>query len=549
VKKKLIVYLLTVALLACSATWVCASEFKTEGNSITFEVTITPNRKASMIVVRAGTPIDNNDNIFAVKETTADENGSAVFEFDMYDGVAGNLADGEYDVYVKEENGEKTKYYFVYASETTKSAIESDLKLSVADTVSNTANLTALKGAGFNMDGYSGLVDTSKIAQMTEEYISEEAVIEDYANAFNLAVAVAQINSDKASADVLASINLRFDEKNYNDITDEALKNWINSYFDEVSEVEDIDDFISQYQIANILNIINNTRHTSVESVLNKYKSQLGITSSSEYKKYLSLSSKTNANAAFETKVKLTPVKNVEELKNVLDSVSKSTGSLGSLPGGGSSGGSSSGGSGSNSFPSGGITSGMPSATVNTNVTDGKFSDLNSVKWAEDAINEMAKADIVSGDGTGKFRPNDTMKREEFVKMLILALGKYDPNAECEFSDATKDAWYYRYIASAYNAGIIYGVSDTEFGVGNELTRQDMAVICHRAAELSGELEPIRDGKDFADAEDISSYAAESVQKLYKSGNINGVDADNFSPLTNATRAQGALIIYNLFLK
>ena len=175
-KKKLIVYLLTVALLACSATWVCASEFKTEGNSITFEVTITPNRKASMIVVRAGTPIDNNDNIFAVKETTADENGSAVFEFDMYDGAAGNLADGEYDVYVKEENGEKTKYYFVYASETTKSAIESDLKLSVADTVSNTANLTALKGAGFNMDGYSGLVDTSKIAQMTEEYISEEDV-------------------------------------------------------------------------------------------------------------------------------------------------------------------------------------------------------------------------------------------------------------------------------------------------------------------------------------------------------------------------------------
>ena len=542
-KKQLLAYLLAAA---CFSGSVSAAEFKTVGNSISFETQIAPKKKASMIVVKAGQSIDSNENIFAIKEATADDSGIVVFEFDMYDGAAGNLADGEYDVFVKEEGGEKVKYYLAYASESTKTAVEAELKSSVSNAVSNPANLVALKGAGFNMDGYQALADNSKIADMTEAYVSDDADSEDYAEAFNLAVAAQELNENKSAADVLKNINLSFEETSYNNIEDASLKNWIETCFDEANGFDSVDSVISMYEKSNILNIINNTRHTGIEAALDKYKSQLGIESTPEYMSYLALASKTNANAAIETSLKTSAAKTVDALKTVISS-SLSAGTVVYPSGGGSTGGG--GGNGGNSFPSGGITGGIPSATVNPNVSDGKFSDLASVRWAEDAINEMAKAEIVSGDGTGKFRPNDTMKREEFVKMLVLAVGKYDETAECSFADTDKNAWYYRYIASAYNSGIIYGVSDDEFGIGSELTRQDMAVICLRAAELSGELSKVRAGKEFADGSLISEYARESVQKLYMSGDISGTDENNFSPLDKATRAQGALIIYNLFLK
>ena len=158
----------------------------------------------------------------------------------------------------------------------------------------------------------------------------------------------------------------------------------------------------------------------------------------------------------------------------------------------------------------------------------------------------MAKSGVVAGDENGNFRPNDTVTREEFVKMLVLATGNYDASAECAFSDTKVSDWHYRYIASAYNKELVKGVSETEFGTGALLTRQDMALLCRRA---SGGLEAKREKKVFADDSDIADYAKEAVYELYMAEGISGMGDDAFSPLNPATRAQAATIIYNLFLK
>ena len=50
----------------------------------------------------------------------------------------------------------------------------------------------------------------------------------------------------------------------------------------------------------------------------------------------------------------------------------------------------------------------------------------------------------------------------------------------------------------------------------------------------------------FEDKEKIADYAKESVAALYDMGIINGVSATEFDPLSQATRAQAAKIIYGV---
>lgn len=54
------------------------------------------------------------------------------------------------------------------------------------------------------------------------------------------------------------------------------------------------------------------------------------------------------------------------------------------------------------------------------------FSDVTSTHWASGYINICAKIGIISGDGDGKFRPEDDVKYEEAIKMIVCAMGYAD---------------------------------------------------------------------------------------------------------------------------
>ena len=100
----------------------------------------------------------------------------------------------------------------------------------------------------------------------------------------------------------------------------------------------------------------------------------------------------------------------------------------------------------------------------------------------------LANAGIVSGKGNKKFCPQDFVKREEFVKMLV---GAFNVTAEgsVPFSDVSSNEWYYTYVVSAYNSGMIKGISADIFGTGTNITRQDMAVLIYRYLSKDTELQ------------------------------------------------------------
>ena len=171
-----------------------------------------------------------------------------------------------------------------------------------------------------------------------------------------------------------------------------------------------------------------------------------------------------------------------------------------------------------------------------------KYNDIKGFDWAEESINALTEMGIINGDGSGNFRPSDAVTREEFIKMAVIAFGKDCEEKELPFKDVSKDQWYYDYVKKAYSLGIISGVDETNFGTGQEITREDIAVILYR---MSGESYN-GTAVDFIDSEDIADYAKEAVSYMQSAGIINGLGDNSFGPKISANRAMAAKILYGM---
>jgi len=171
------------------------------------------------------------------------------------------------------------------------------------------------------------------------------------------------------------------------------------------------------------------------------------------------------------------------------------------------------------------------------------FNDLTDAEWAIDYITELYELEIVNGIGGGMFAPNAQVTREQFLRMTVLAFGFEITDGETEFGDVVPDAWYARYVKAAVEAGITVGISETEFGTGLSISRQDLVVMIHRAL--------LADGVEFDEAEEltfydsymVAYYAVEAMSVMVDIGIISGMGGNELAPTANATRAQAARII------
>ena len=166
------------------------------------------------------------------------------------------------------------------------------------------------------------------------------------------------------------------------------------------------------------------------------------------------------------------------------------------------------------------------------------FSDIAEVEWATEAIEALTAKGIINGVGDRKFEPNKTVTREQFVKMLCVALGLTE-EAEITFTDIAGDDWSAPYIKKAVKAGLISGVDENTFGYGAGISRQDIAVILHRT------IKDTTGTAQFADNGEIADYAKDAVGALSGLKILNGFEDGSFKPNASCTRAQAAVIIYN----
>lgn len=192
----------------------------------------------------------------------------------------------------------------------------------------------------------------------------------------------------------------------------------------------------------------------------------------------------------------------------------------------------------------------LPSTDVVVDETT-NFEDLEGYEWAKEAIDNLYDAKIINGRAQGVYAPGESVLREEFVKMILLAGEFGEIYGSINFSDVPEDAWFYEYVRNAFSCGIINGISDDLFGSGNNITRQDMAVICYNTLSSKGMISAdsiaAENKADYADRNEISDYALSAVEYLTSIGILKGNENNMFNPKAGLTRAEAAVAIYRVY--
>ena len=72
------------------------------------------------------------------------------------------------------------------------------------------------------------------------------------------------------------------------------------------------------------------------------------------------------------------------------------------------------------------------------------FSDLPSGHWAYGSVVKLVSEGTINGFTDGTFRPDATVSRAEFVKMI----GKGPETSSVVYADVKPGEWYYDYVMS-----------------------------------------------------------------------------------------------------
>ena len=198
------------------------------------------------------------------------------------------------------------------------------------------------------------------------------------------------------------------------------------------------------------------------------------------------------------------------------------------------------------------VTPVSPAPDSSTSATTDKasiiFRDLPDTHWSAQAVSWLKNKNVVGGNENGDFEPERFVTREEFTKMLVVICGLNTSDHASRFKDVESGQWYEPYIAAAVENGIVNGVSADRFGVGENISRQDMAVMTARALRTKGiKAVKVKEYTQFKDNTQISEYAHWDIVELFEAGIISGKTTEIFDPRGNATRAEAAKIIYEAF--
>ena len=249
--------------------------------------------------------------------------------------------------------------------------------------------------------------------------------------------------------------------------------------------------------------------------------------------KYLELSDKTQVNRnIMSNKTSIT----AQTLESIINSSVPKVQTGGSTSSGGGGGGS------STKTPPVQIVINTPDTTAPTTTPGKKFSDI-TMHWASDKIEELVEKNILNGYDDGTFKPDKQVTREEACKILATAFDIKAENSTNEFDDVKHDDWFYQYIAGLSEKGIINGVSDTSFGVGEKMTREAFAVAVYRLLGLNSEGNT---DVTFTDKDQISVWATDAISALSQKGIINGYDDGSFKPQNILTRAEIVSIVHTI---
>lgn len=107
----------------------------------------------------------------------------------------------------------------------------------------------------------------------------------------------------------------------------------------------------------------------------------------------------------------------------------------------------------------------------------------------------------VDNEGIVTLKPNDSISRAEFVSILVRALGLTSDVPGTTFTDVEQGKWYSDSIRIASSLGIVNGINETKFGPNQNIKRGEIATMVVRAfsssVKFEGEIKLFKDVPEY----------------------------------------------------
>lgn len=171
------------------------------------------------------------------------------------------------------------------------------------------------------------------------------------------------------------------------------------------------------------------------------------------------------------------------------------------------------------------------------------FVDVQAGVWHRDAVAFVFSKGIMGGTSDTTFAPEGKLNRGMLVTMLHRMEGT--PTSPLSaFTDVRADQYWAEAIGWASRNGVVLGYSSTEFAPGRDITREQLAVILYRYAQLKGyDVSARSDLSGYTDQGSIGAYALEAMQWAVAEELIGGKTSTTLIPGGEATRAEAAVIL------
>lgn len=179
-----------------------------------------------------------------------------------------------------------------------------------------------------------------------------------------------------------------------------------------------------------------------------------------------------------------------------------------------------------------------------------RFTDMADYSWAMPYISELVDAGIVNGISETEFGPDIYVSRADATILLYRVLKQGDVSFTENFDDVYKNKYYYDEIGQARESGVAWGIGDNLFNPDGRMLRQDMATLAYRVLRERRIMSAIPNTakwlNGYYDWMDIDFYARDAVAACIENGLMSGYGDDTLQPKGYATRVEVALFMQRI---
>lgn len=175
-----------------------------------------------------------------------------------------------------------------------------------------------------------------------------------------------------------------------------------------------------------------------------------------------------------------------------------------------------------------------------------RYSDLDPDKWYHNGVHYCIDNVIMSGSSSTRFNPGARSSRGEIAVSLWNNAGRPEysnrgPLANT-YPDVKPSDWYYQAIEWATDEGFLTGYGSGRFGPADSVTREQLVTILWRHA---GRPRPRSTTLRFNDASQVSNFAWEAMCWATEQHILQGRSTGYLVPKGTATRAEVATMLMN----